>query len=94
MSATPGLRQPWHADDEQFRGDGNGYVGDVDLEPEKAHTLAATFDWHAADRAWEFRATPYYTHVTDYIDAALQCRRHGRMSGTQCRNPRQRPSCV
>jgi iron complex outermembrane receptor protein len=50
-------------------GDGNGYVGDPDLKPEKAHTLSATFDWHAADRAWEFKATPYYTRVTDYIDA-------------------------
>jgi iron complex outermembrane receptor protein len=50
-------------------GDGNGYFGNIDLKPEKAHTLSATFDWHAADRDWEFSATPYYTHVTDYIDA-------------------------
>lgn len=52
-----------------FVGDGNGYLGDVNLKPEKAHTLSATFDWHAADRSWEFKATPYYTRVTDYIDA-------------------------
>ncbi len=50
-------------------GDGNGYVGDVNLKSEKAHTLSTTFDWHATDRSWEFKATPYYTHVTDYIDA-------------------------
>ncbi|MDK9723601.1 MAG: TonB-dependent receptor [Sterolibacteriaceae bacterium MAG5] len=50
-------------------GDGNGYVGDVNLKPETAHTASATFDWHAHDRNWEFKATPYYTHVTDYIDA-------------------------
>lgn len=50
-------------------GDGNGYIGDVDLEPEKAHTLSATFDWHAADRSWELKATPYYSRVSDYIDA-------------------------
>jgi iron complex outermembrane receptor protein len=50
-------------------GDGNGYFGNIDLKPEKAHTLSATFDWHAADRDWEFKATPYYTYVTDYIDA-------------------------
>jgi iron complex outermembrane recepter protein len=50
-------------------GDGNGYFGNIDLKPEKAHTLSATIDWHAADRNWEFKATPYYTHVTDYIDA-------------------------
>src|SRR5690606_15267596 len=52
-----------------WAGDGNGYVGNLDLKPEKADTLSATFDWHAADRSWEFRATPYYTHVADYIDA-------------------------
>lgn len=50
-------------------GDGNGYFGDTNLKPEKAHTLSATFDWHAVDRDWEFKATPYYTYVTDYIDA-------------------------
>ncbi|MDY0012726.1 MAG: TonB-dependent receptor [Rhodocyclaceae bacterium] len=52
-----------------FVGDGNGYVGNLELEPEKAHTLSATFDWHGADRSWEFKATPYYTRVSDYIDA-------------------------
>jgi len=52
-----------------FVGDGNGYLGDVDLKPEKADTLSATFDWHAADRSWEFKATPYYSKVADYIDA-------------------------
>ncbi len=52
-----------------FVGDGNGYVGNPDLKSEKAHTLSATFDWHAVDRAWEFKATPYYTQVDDYIDA-------------------------
>lgn len=50
-------------------GDGNGYLGDVNLKPEKANTLSATFDWHAADSSWGFKATPYYTHVDDYIDA-------------------------
>lgn len=50
-------------------GDGNGYIGNLDLEPEKANTVSATFDWHAPDRRWEFKATPYYTHVSDYIDA-------------------------
>jgi iron complex outermembrane receptor protein len=52
-----------------WTGDGNGYLGNLDLEPEKANTLSATFDWHAVDRSWEFKATPYYTRVTDYIDA-------------------------
>ena len=52
-----------------FVGDGNGYVGDIDLDPEKASTASATFDWHDEDRGWELRATPYYTYVSDYIDA-------------------------
>jgi iron complex outermembrane receptor protein len=49
-------------------GDGNGYIGNMNLKPETAHTLSATFDWHAPDRSWEFKATPYYTRVSDYID--------------------------
>jgi len=50
-------------------GDGNGYLGDVNLKPEKANTLSATFDWHAEDNNWGFKATPFYTRVSDYIDA-------------------------
>jgi iron complex outermembrane receptor protein len=50
-------------------GDGNGYVGDINLKPEQANTLSATFDWHAPEREWEIQATPYYTYVTDYVDA-------------------------
>jgi iron complex outermembrane receptor protein len=50
-------------------GDGNGYSGDVNLKSEKAHTVSTTLDWHATNREWELKATPYYTHVTDYIDA-------------------------
>ena len=53
-------------------GDGNGYIGNIDLKPETAYTVAATFDWHAADRSWEIKATPYYTRVNDYIDA-IRC---------------------
>lgn len=52
-----------------FVGDGNGYVGNLTLEPERAITVSATFDWHAADRRWELQVTPYCTRVTDYIDA-------------------------
>jgi iron complex outermembrane receptor protein len=51
-------------------GDANGYVGNMDLEPEIAHTVSATADWHDAQRAlWEIKVTPYYTKVDDYIDA-------------------------
>jgi iron complex outermembrane receptor protein len=56
-----------------FVGDGNGYVGNLALDPEKAHTVSATFNLHTAARDWEFAATPYYTYVTDYIDA-VRCR--------------------
>jgi len=52
-----------------FVGDGNGYIGNLALKPEKANTLSTTFDWHAEDQRWGFRATPYYTRVSDYIDA-------------------------
>lgn len=52
-----------------FVGDGNGYIGNLDLKPEKAHTLSATFDLHSTDRRYELKATPFYTHVVDYIDA-------------------------
>jgi iron complex outermembrane receptor protein len=60
---------PMAATMNNFVGDGNGYVGNPDLQPEVAHTLSATFDWHAADRRWAIRATPYVTQVTDFIDA-------------------------
>lgn len=48
-------------------GDGNGYVGNLDLDSEVAHTLSATADFHSAQRSWEVKVTPYYTYVTDYI---------------------------
>jgi iron complex outermembrane receptor protein len=51
-------------------GDGNGYVGNVNLKQEVAHTLSLTAGWHdAAQESWKIKATPYYTHVQDYIDA-------------------------
>jgi iron complex outermembrane recepter protein len=52
-----------------FVGDGNGYVGDIELSPETAHTLSTTFDWHSSDRRHELKLTPFYTHVDNYIDA-------------------------
>jgi iron complex outermembrane receptor protein len=55
-------------------GDGNGYVGNLDLKPETAHTLSATFDWHdAGEQARRLKITPYYTYVQDYINAR-RCR--------------------
>ena len=53
-----------------FVGDGNGYVGDIDLKPEVAHTISLAADWHdAGSKTWNLRIAPYYTHVRDYIDA-------------------------
>ncbi len=51
-------------------GDGNGYVGNLQLRPEKAHTLSATGDWHDANNQdWQLKVTPFFTYVDDYIDA-------------------------
>jgi len=51
-------------------GDGNGYVGNVNLKPEVAHTLSATFDWHDAESDnWGVKVTPYYSYVENYINA-------------------------
>jgi iron complex outermembrane receptor protein len=51
-------------------GDGNGYVGNLDLAPEIAHTVSASFDWHdARQQDWGLKITPYYTYIKDYINA-------------------------
>ncbi|HEX6735349.1 MAG TPA: TonB-dependent receptor, partial [Azonexus sp.] len=67
-------RYTWSTDNmmaimNNYVGDGNGYLGNPDLKPEKAHILSTTFDWHSAERHSEFKLTPFYTHVTDFIDA-------------------------
>ncbi|ALK09832.1 TonB-dependent receptor [Blastochloris viridis] len=54
-------------------GDGNGYVGNLDLDPEIAHTVSATLRWRDAVRAdgqsaWEIKLTPYYSYVENFID--------------------------
>ena len=66
-----------------FVGDGNGYLGNPDLKPEVAHTLSVTLDTHDSDQAWEFRATPYYTRVTNFIDA-IRCTGSGTMMNALC----------
>lgn len=52
-------------------GDGNGYVGNLNLKPERADTVSAAAEFKGADDAWSLRIAPYYTHVNDYIDAAF-----------------------
>lgn len=52
-----------------WTGDGNGYVGNINLKPETAYTLSAAADWHDADGSWFLRVSPYLTYVQNYIDA-------------------------
>lgn len=53
-------------------GDGNGYVGNLNLKPEVARTLSGSASWHDADASgFEAKVSPYYTHIQDYIDATL-----------------------
>jgi iron complex outermembrane receptor protein len=66
-----------------FVGDGNGYLGNLDLKHEVAHTITATGDWHDAARTEEFKFTPYYTRVSDYIDA-VRCPGSGAMMNALC----------
>ena len=53
-----------------FVGDGNGYYGNVTLAPEVANTLSLASDWHDSTKeVWGFKTNPYYTYVSNYIDA-------------------------
>lgn len=50
-------------------GDGNGYLGNLRLTEETAHTVSFTMDFHDAENdAWEFKVTPYFTYVNNFID--------------------------
>jgi iron complex outermembrane receptor protein len=52
-----------------WTGEANGYVGNLDLAPEVAHSLSATFKWNSpAEQNWGLTITPYYTRIDDYID--------------------------
>jgi iron complex outermembrane receptor protein len=50
-------------------GDANGYVGNLDLKPEVAHTVSFTAAWRDPADEWEVKATPYFSYVENYIDA-------------------------
>jgi iron complex outermembrane receptor protein len=65
-------------------GDGNGYVGNLDLEPEVARTISATANWHdAKQQNWHLAVTPYLSYVEDYIDAS-RCGTSGTMMMPGC----------
>ncbi|MDD2934260.1 MAG: TonB-dependent receptor plug domain-containing protein [Methylotenera sp.] len=64
-------------------GDGNGYVGNLNLNPETAHTLSVSGDWHdAAQQHWKLKVTPYLTYVDDYIDA-VACAEVGKVCASR-----------
>ena len=50
-------------------GDGNGYVGNLALNPETAHTLSGSLSWRSEDGKHQLSVNPYITKVDDYIDA-------------------------
>lgn len=50
-------------------GDGNGYVGNMNLTEETAHTFSLTAAFHdPKNNEWEVAATPYFTYVNNFID--------------------------
>jgi len=76
-SRSPNLyqRYPWSTNAmaalmNNLVGDGNGYIGNVDLKPEVAHTLSTTGGWSdAGNKPWSLKASAYYTYIQNYIDA-------------------------
>ena len=52
-------------------GDGNGYKGNPDLDPETAHTISATYINTAKNDDWSINVNAWYTKVDDYIDAEV-----------------------
>ena len=53
-----------------FTGEANGYVGNLDLQPETAHTVSASADWHdPTGKRWGLKVTPYLSYVDNFINA-------------------------
>lgn len=52
-------------------GDGNGYIGNINLQPETAHTISVGYRFEQPANGWAASITPYYTKVDDYIDAVV-----------------------
>lgn len=51
-------------------GDGNGYVGNINLKPETANTASFTAAFEEPNQGlWKVKATPYFTYVENFIDA-------------------------
>lgn len=50
-------------------GDLNSYVGNIDLKPEVAYSLRLSADWHdTTGTDWQLKVAPFYTQVEDYIN--------------------------
>ncbi len=50
-------------------GDANGYVGNLNLTPEVAHTFSVTAAWRdIVGGNWEAKVTPYFTYSENFID--------------------------
>ncbi|MFT8808721.1 TonB-dependent receptor [Gluconobacter sp.] len=51
-------------------GDGNGYVGNLNLSPEVANTASVTVDWHDPNptQRWDLKIQPFYTYTHNYIN--------------------------
>ena len=65
-------------------GDGNGYVGNLNLKPETAHTVSLSGEWHDAQHEkWNLRVSPYYSYVDNYIDAVSCASIYGSNCGTR-----------
>lgn len=53
-------------------GDGNGYVGNINLKPEVSHKISTSLIAHdEASQKWEMRLTPYFSDIKNFIDADL-----------------------
>lgn len=53
-------------------GDGNGYVGNINLKEEIAHNISFTAEFHdAANENGQIKATPYFSYVENFIDVDL-----------------------
>ena len=50
-------------------GDGNGYVGNVNLKPETAHKIGFLISHQDPNGDWMFKVNPFYSYINDYIDA-------------------------
>lgn len=66
----PWSTQPMAALMNNFVGDGNGYIGNLDLKPEVAHTASISGEWGQTPQSvWSGKVTAFYTVVDDFIDA-------------------------